>query len=95
MDARLLEALVELLVLQVRKKQRAWMELRTRLLHFGETTVVIVDVGITAGAIGVVDDASVPLHVLAVEVSWRRGGCCKNIDRHVSESRRAVRKHFE
>ena len=70
------------------------MELRSRLLHFIETAVIIVDVGVTASAIWIVNDATVPLHVLAIMVPRRRNSRCKSPLGYVSESRRLITKHL-
>lgn len=68
-DLWFLESLVELLVLQIREEKRGWVVLWPRLLHLGEATVIVVDVGIATSAIGLVNDSTVALHILAIEIS--------------------------
>lgn len=94
MNIRFLKSLVFFLVLKIGEEQCGWMELRSWLLHFIETAIIVVDVGIAARAIGLVNDASVPLHVLAIMVPRRGNSRCKSSLGYVSESRRLIHKHL-
>ena len=63
--------------------QRRWVELLPWLLHVGEAAVVVVDVGVSAAAIGLIDDAAVAHHVDALEVLRSAAHRSKRSIRHV------------
>ena len=77
-NVRVLRCLELFGVRQVRQVHRGGVELVARLLHVIETSSVVVDVGVSAGAVRLIDDTTVTHHILAVVITRSRNCRCKS-----------------
>ena len=83
----------ELLVIQAWKTNCSRFELRSWLFHLVKTTIVIINVSISASTVWLVDDASVIMVLLSVVILRSTNGRTKSLMREVSKIL-AIRKHF-
>ena len=83
----------ELLVIQAWETNASGFELRPWLFHLVKSTVVIINVSISASTVRLVDDASVVMVLLPVVIHLSANGRTKSPERYVSEILR-IRKHF-
>lgn len=82
-----------LFVIQAWKTDAAGFELSTRLFHLVKSSIVIIDVSISASTVWLVDNTTIIVVLLSVVILWSTNGRTKGLMRYVSEIL-GITKHF-